>query len=99
MADLADSERVSSLALPSLPDLLQRGATMNPAFDILKKIGVVNFEWVEVVRDLHTTEAGIQELQARLPVRLKKEGSPYISQLRVGSAWSRNRKSKVVLHI
>ena len=40
---------------------------MNPTFDILKKIGVVNFEWVEVVRDLHTAEARIQELQARSP--------------------------------
>jgi hypothetical protein len=40
---------------------------MNPAFDILKKIGVVNFEWVEAVRDLQTAEARIQELQARSP--------------------------------
>ncbi len=40
---------------------------MNPSFDILKKIGVVNFEWVEVVRDLQTAEAKIQELQARSP--------------------------------
>jgi len=67
MADSEDSERVSSLAMLSLPNLLQRGATMNPTFDILKKIGVVNFEWVEVVRDLHTAEARIQELQARSP--------------------------------
>lgn len=40
---------------------------MNPAFDILKKIGAVNFEWVEVVRDLQTSEAKIQELQERSP--------------------------------
>ena len=40
---------------------------MNAAFDILKKIDRANFEWVEVVRDLHTAEAGIQELQARSP--------------------------------
>ncbi|MGA2299259.1 MAG: hypothetical protein ABSG77_01040 [Candidatus Acidiferrum sp.] len=40
---------------------------MNPAFDILKKIGAVNFEWVEAVRDLQTAEARIQELQARSP--------------------------------
>jgi hypothetical protein len=66
MADLEDSERVSSLALRSLPDLLQRGATM-PPFDILKRIGAVNFEWVEVVRDLQTAEARIQELQTRSP--------------------------------
>jgi hypothetical protein len=67
MADFVDSERTSSLALLSLLDLLQRGATMEPPFDILKKIGVVNFEWVEVVRDLQTAEARIQELQARSP--------------------------------
>ena len=40
---------------------------MNPAFDILKKIGAMNFEWVEVVRDLQTAEARIQELQDRSP--------------------------------
>jgi hypothetical protein len=67
MADLEDSERVSSLALLSFPDLLQRGATMEPPFDILKKIDVVNFEWVEAVRDLQTAAARIQELQARSP--------------------------------
>jgi len=36
-------------------------------FDILKKIDVVNFEWVEAVRDLQTAEARIQELQVRSP--------------------------------
>jgi len=40
---------------------------MNPAFDILKKTDLANFEWVEVVRDLQTAEARIQELQARSP--------------------------------
>lgn len=40
---------------------------MNPAFDILKRIGAVNFEWFEAVRDLQTAEARIQELQARSP--------------------------------
>jgi hypothetical protein len=40
---------------------------MNAAFDILKKIDRANFEWIEVVRDLPTAEARIQELQARLP--------------------------------
>jgi len=40
---------------------------MIPAFDILKKIGAVNFEWVEVVGDLQTAEARIQELQAHSP--------------------------------
>jgi hypothetical protein len=49
MAELEHSEGVSSLALVSLPDLLQRGATMEPRFDILKKTDVANFEWVEVV--------------------------------------------------
>jgi hypothetical protein len=67
MADSEDSERISSFALLRLPALLQRGATMNPAFDILKKTDAVNFEWVEVARDLQTAEARIQELQARSP--------------------------------
>jgi hypothetical protein len=40
---------------------------MNPAFDILKKIDAVNFEWVEAVQELQTAEARIQELQARSP--------------------------------
>ncbi len=40
---------------------------MNTAFDILKKIDSANFEWVEVVRDLQTAEARVQELQARSP--------------------------------
>ena len=40
---------------------------MEPFFDILKKTDAVNFEWVEVVRDLQTAEARIQELQARSP--------------------------------
>jgi hypothetical protein len=40
---------------------------MNAAFDILKKIDRANFEWIEVVRDLQTAEARIQELQARSP--------------------------------
>ena len=67
MADFVDSERASSLALPSLLDLLQRGATMEPPFDILKKIDIVNFEWVGVARDLQSAEARIQELQALSP--------------------------------
>jgi len=40
---------------------------MQPSFDILKKIDLVNFQWVELVRDLQTAEARIQELQARSP--------------------------------
>ncbi len=40
---------------------------MNPLFDILKRIDAVNFEWVEVVRELQTAEARVQELQARSP--------------------------------
>src|SRR5271169_4689325 len=67
MADLQDSEKVSRLALVSFPDLSCRGGTMNPAFDILKKIGAVNFEWVETVQDLQPAEARIQELLARSP--------------------------------
>jgi hypothetical protein len=50
-----------------LPDLLQTGDAVEPPFDILKKIDVVNFEWIEVVRDLQTAEARIEELQARSP--------------------------------
>ena len=40
---------------------------MAPSFDILKKIDVANFEWFEVVRDLQTAEARIQEIQAHSP--------------------------------
>jgi hypothetical protein len=40
---------------------------MNPLFDILKRIDALNFEWVEVVRDLQTAEARVQELQAPSP--------------------------------
>jgi hypothetical protein len=40
---------------------------MEPLFDILKKTDTVNFAWVEIVRDLKTAEARIQELQARSP--------------------------------
>jgi hypothetical protein len=67
MADLMGSERASGLALLSLLDLLQGGATMELPFDILKKTDAMNFEWVEVVRDLQTAGTRIQELQARSP--------------------------------
>lgn len=40
---------------------------MELPFDILKKTDTMNFEWVEVVRDLQTAGARIQELQARSP--------------------------------
>lgn len=40
---------------------------MEPPFYILKKIDVVNFKWVDVVRDLQTAKARIRELQARSP--------------------------------
>jgi hypothetical protein len=40
---------------------------MNPLFDILKRIDTLNFKWVEVVRDLQTAEARVQELQAPSP--------------------------------
>jgi hypothetical protein len=43
-----------------LPDLLQRGAAM-ALFDILKKMDIVKFERVEVVRDFWT--AGARELK------------------------------------
>ena len=59
IADLGDSERISGLVLLSLSELLQGGAAMNSAFDILKKADVASFEWVEVVRDLQTAEARI----------------------------------------
>jgi hypothetical protein len=64
---LEDSEKVPSLALFRLPDLLRRGAIREPSFDILKKIDAFNFEWVEAVRDLKAAEARIQELLARSP--------------------------------
>jgi hypothetical protein len=37
---------------------------MEPAFVILKRLDLVNFGWLEVVQDLQTAEARIQELQA-----------------------------------
>jgi hypothetical protein len=40
---------------------------MEPPLDILKKTDVLNFEWIDVVRDLRTAEARIQELQACSP--------------------------------
>jgi hypothetical protein len=40
---------------------------VSPAFDILKKIGAVNFEWVETARDLQAAEARIQVLQECSP--------------------------------
>jgi hypothetical protein len=69
MAELNDSEKESGLALLGLLQLLQLhgGAPMDPPFDILKKIDAENFEWIEVVRDLQTAEAKIQELQGRSP--------------------------------
>lgn len=70
MGDLKDSERVSSLVLLGLLAFLQSGASMKRPFDILKKTDVVNFEWVDAVRDLQTAEARIQELQTHSPRRL-----------------------------
>jgi len=67
MAGFADSEKVARLARATLSDLLDGGATVGPAFDILKRIDALNFEWVEAVRDLQIAEAKIQELQARSP--------------------------------
>jgi hypothetical protein len=69
VAELKDSERESSLALLGLLELLQMhgGAHVDSPFDILKKIDDVDFEWVEVVRDLRTAEAKIQELLQRSP--------------------------------
>jgi len=40
---------------------------MESPLDILKKTDVLNFEWIDVVRDLHTAESRIQELQACSP--------------------------------
>ncbi len=37
---------------------------MEPTFVILKRLDLVNFRWLEVVQDLQTAEARIQELQA-----------------------------------
>jgi hypothetical protein len=65
MTELEDS--VSNLALLSLPILLQTGDAVELPFDILKKTDVVNYEWIEVVRDLQTAKARIQDLQARSP--------------------------------
>jgi len=67
MADLEDPEKASRLGLLSLLCLLLRGAPVEPLFDILKKTDAVNFEWLEVIRDLRSAEARIQELQVRSP--------------------------------
>jgi hypothetical protein len=67
MRDSDNPEVRVSLGLLHLLDLLQRGATMERPFDILKKTDAVSFEWVEVVRDLQTAEARIQELKAHSP--------------------------------
>ncbi len=40
---------------------------MESPLDILKKTDVLNFEWIDVVRDLRTAEARIQELQSCSP--------------------------------
>lgn len=40
---------------------------MKSPFDILQKIDDVNFLWIEVVGDLRTALARIEELQARTP--------------------------------
>ena len=40
-------------------------------FDVLMRIDVVNFEWLEVVRDLQSGEARVHELQA-LARRLRR---------------------------
>jgi len=54
--------------LLSFPGSLQKRCHHGPPFDILKKIDVVvNFKWVDVVRDLQTAETRIHELQARSP--------------------------------
>jgi hypothetical protein len=67
MAGLEDPEKASSLGLLCLLCLLQRGAPMEPLFDILKKTDALNFEWLEVIRDLQSAEARVQELQVRSP--------------------------------
>ena len=37
---------------------------MEPTFVILKRLDLVNFGWLEVVQNLQTTEARIQEMEA-----------------------------------
>jgi len=60
MAELEDSERIPRLAL-SVFAIYCKEVPHWP-FDILKMIDVVNFEWVEAVRDFQTAEA--RELKA-----------------------------------
>ena len=43
---------------------------MELPLDILKKIDAVNYEWIDVVQDLPTAKARIQDLQARSPGEL-----------------------------
>ena len=56
MEELGDFKRIPSLALSVCP-VYCKEVPQWPPFDILKKINVVNFEWVEIVRDFQTVEA------------------------------------------
>ena len=55
MAELKGSESIPTLALSVRPIYYEEAPQWLP-FDILKKIDVVNFEWVEVVRNLQAAK-------------------------------------------
>jgi hypothetical protein len=65
MAELEESERIPSLASQIVRFIAKR--RHNGPFDILKKIHVVNFEWVEAVRDFQTAEAREAKAICRKP--------------------------------
>jgi hypothetical protein len=55
MAELKGSESIPTLALSVRPIYYEEAPQWLP-FDILKKIDVVNFEWVEVVRNFQAAK-------------------------------------------
>ena len=67
MRDLDDPEVIASLGLLHLLDLLQRGATMERPFDILKKTDVVSFEWVKLFEICRRPRPGSKNYKPTLP--------------------------------
>jgi hypothetical protein len=55
MAELKGSESIPTLVLSVRPIYYEEAPQWLP-FDILKKIDVVNFEWVEVVRNFQAAK-------------------------------------------
>jgi hypothetical protein len=68
-------KEVRVLPCPVLPDLLQRGATLEPLFDILKQTDALNFEWVEVVRGLQPPRPGSENYKRVRPANMSSLAS------------------------